>query len=95
MGPNNLQYRSGVPTERFRPVGDCGLTSLARFFDASGDSSEAAASSEAEDSALGNSSSTEYFSLPAFFITFRETIEVRLAAGAAAAGAAHTHVVCW
>jgi len=37
---------------------------------------DASAGSADEDSALGNNSSTEYFSVPAFFITFRETIEV-------------------
>eukprot|EP00752_Nemacystus_decipiens_P008780 g7834.t2 len=45
-----------------------GLASLACFADASAGSAD-------EDSALGNNSSTEYFSVPAFFITFRETIE--------------------
>lgn len=47
-----------------------GLTSLACFADAS------AGSADGEDSALGNHASREYFSVPAFFITFRETIEV-------------------
>lgn len=46
-----------------------GFASLASFADASAGSAD-------EDSALGNNSSTEYFSVPAFFITFRETIEV-------------------
>ena len=45
-----------------------GLSSLACFADASAGS--------VDDSALGNNSSREYFSVPAFFITFRETIEV-------------------
>lgn len=59
-----------------------GLASLTSFASASGDSSSedggaAASSSEDTDDALGNNNSTEYFSVPAFFITFRETIEVR------------------
>ena len=59
-----------------------GLASMTSFAAASGDSSSedggaaAASSSEDTDDALGNNSSTEYFSVPAFFITFRETIEV-------------------
>ena len=50
-----------------------GLASLACVADASAGSAD-------EDSALGNNSSREYFSVPAFFITFRETIEVGPAA---------------
>lgn len=58
-----------------------GLASMSSFAAASGDSSSedggaAASSSEDTDDALGNNNSTEYFSVPAFFITFRETIEV-------------------
>ena len=58
-----------------------GLAMLHSFAAASGDSSSEdgggnASSSEDTDDALSNSSSTEYFSVPAFFITFRETIEV-------------------
>ena len=58
-----------------------GLAMLHSFAAASGDSSSEdgggnASSSEDTDDALGNNSSTEYFSVPAFFITFRETIEV-------------------
>eukprot|EP00904_Undaria_pinnatifida_P006939 jgi/Undpi1/3375/HiC_scaffold_15.g06748.m1 len=57
-----------------------GLAMLHSFAAASGDSSSEdgggnASSSEDTDDALGNNSSTEYFSVPAFFITFRETIE--------------------
>lgn len=54
---------------------------FANFASASADSAE-------EDSALGNNSSTEYFSVPAFFITFRETIEVCNVCAHACAGAA-------
>ena len=60
------------------------LSSMTSFAAATGDSSSedggaaAASSSEDTDDALGNNSSTEYFSVPAFFITFRETIEVRV-----------------
>lgn len=49
------------------------------FVSASGDSSEGgghASSSEENDDAFGNDSSVDYFSVPAFFICFRETIEV-------------------
>lgn len=59
-----------------------GLASMTSFAAASGDSGSgdggaAGASSSADnDDALGNNNSTEYFSVPAFFITFRETIEV-------------------
>lgn len=66
------------------------LSSMTSFAAASGDSSSedvagaaAASSSEDTDDALGNNSSTEYFSVPAFFITFRETIEVRVRLGGA------------
>lgn len=58
------------------------LSYLSSIALASGDSSEDASatanasSSEDTDDALGNNKSTEYFSVPAFFITFRETIEV-------------------
>lgn len=59
------------------------FASAASFAAASGDSSSEdaggggnASSSEDNDDALGNNRSTEYFSVPAFFITFRETIEV-------------------
>lgn len=59
------------------------FASMTSFAAASGDSSSedgggAASSSEDNDDALGNNSSTDYFSVPAFFITFRETIEVRV-----------------
>lgn len=55
--------------------------SVVAYSSASGDSSSGdanASSSEDDSDALGNNSSTEYFSVPAFFITFRETIEVRV-----------------
>lgn len=55
-----------------------GFASLSALADASAGSAD-------EDSALGNNSSTEYFSVPAFFITFRETIEVCLWGGASGA----------
>ncbi len=50
-------------------LGAVAAASLGCFADASGGSAD-------QDSALGNNSSREYFSVPAFFITFRETIEV-------------------
>eukprot|EP00904_Undaria_pinnatifida_P006938 jgi/Undpi1/3374/HiC_scaffold_15.g06747.m1 len=43
--------------------------------DSSSEDGGNASSSEDTDDALGNNNSTEYFSVPAFFITFRETIE--------------------